>query len=103
MGMLLDMRACPFGGHCSYVPLVHERRGINLLQNFFCCEKTSLPNMKLDADVHWFLIFTKRFGGQKEKICSKLDIQTFRSWKMCFCEYSSTSKSLSKNSYNSTY
>lgn len=40
-------------GHCFYVTLMlHERCVVNLLQNFFCYEKTSLPNMKLDADVH---------------------------------------------------
>lgn len=46
-------RSLSLWGHCFYVILMlHERCGVNILQNFFCYEKTSLPNMKLDADVH---------------------------------------------------
>lgn len=82
----------------SYCIKIWGKSSVNLL----CCEKTTLPNMKLDAHVHWFLIF-KEIWGTKGKIHSKLDIQTFRNWKICFCEYSSTNKSLSKNCYNSTY
>lgn len=54
-------------GHGFYVTLIlHERWVVNLLQNFFCCKKTSLPNMKLDADVPWFLIFTKDLGDERK-------------------------------------
>lgn len=56
-------------GHCFYVILMlHARCVVNLLQNFFCYEKTSLPNMKLDVDVHWFLRFIKDLGDKRKDL-----------------------------------
>lgn len=56
-------------GHSFYVNLMlHERCVVNLLQNFFCCKKTHLPNKKLDADVHWVLIFTKDLRDERKDV-----------------------------------
>lgn len=75
---------------CFCSPLMlHERSRVNLLQNFFCYEKTPVcqtwNSMQMCIDF-WY---SQRDQVAKGKICSKIAIQIFRSWKICCCEYSS--------------
>lgn len=90
---------------CFCCPLMlHERFRVNLLQNFFCYEKTPICQTWNSIQMCISFWYSQRDQGAKGKIYPKIAIQVFRSWKICCCEYSQNlSKSLPKKTYMSTY
>lgn len=96
----------PLWGHCFCGPLMlRERSGVNLLQNFFCCEKTPVCQTWNSMQMCIGFLQSQRNLRGKRKDLSKNSHPDFQELKnlLLWVLFQSPSKSLPKKSYISTY